>query len=295
MEAVWQWGLEFIRGVQQVHGPALDAAVRAVTLLGGKESFLILVPLILWCVDFAVGVRLAVVLLLSAFVNVGLKGLFAHPRPFELDPAVKLCDASGFDLPSGHAQSAVVAWGTIAASFRRTWLWVLGVLLAALIGFSRVYLGVHFPTSVLAGWAVGAVLVRAYFSLEPHVAGWLKRVGLAGQLALAIAVPAVLLWLYPTQDAVSAMGALMGSGVGVALTRRLAPFTVSGPLRQRALRFLVGAMGTLILFLGLRLVFPAEGEPLYLSMRCLRYAAVGLWAGLGAPWLFLRLGLASRG
>ena len=260
-----------------------------------EEFFLILLPLIFWCVDFAVGVRLAFAFLLSPYVNTVLKDLFAHPRPFELDPTVKLHDAEGYGLPSGHSQSAVVVWGIISAGFRKTWLWAVAILLMVLIGFSRVYLGVHFPTDVLGGWAVGAVLLAAYLALEPRIEAWLKRAGLAVQLALAVAVPLALLLLHPTKDTGSSMAVMMGMGAGLALTRRVAPFSADGPLWQRAVRFLVGAIGMLALYLGLRLVFPVEGEPLYFAMRAVRYGLVGLWAALGAPWLFRRLRLASSG
>jgi membrane-associated phospholipid phosphatase len=293
MEAIWQWGLEFIRTVQLVHGPALDAVFKGITFMGEEEFFLILLPLILWCVDFAVGARLALVFLLSAYTNAGLKDLFAHPRPFELDPTVKLHKAEGYGLPSGHSQSAVVVWGTIAAGFRRTWLWVVAVLLMVLVGFSRIYLGVHFPTDVLGGWAVGAVYLMGCLALEPRVTAWLHQMGLGAQLVLAVAVPLVLLLVHPTADTASPMAVLMGMGVGIALTRRVAPFSAAGPLWQRAVRFLVGAMVLLALYFGLKLAFPAEGEPLYFALRIVRYALVGLWAGLGAPWLFRRLRLAS--
>lgn len=292
MEAIWQWGLDIIRTVQLMRGPALDAIFKAITFMGEEVFFLILLPLIFWCVDFAVGARLAVAFLLAAYANTGLKDLFAHPRPFELDPAVKLHDAEGYGLPSGHAKSAVVVWGNIAAGLRKTWLWFVAVLLMVLIGFSRVYLGVHFPTDVLGGWAVGAVFLAVYLALEPHIETWLKQANLAMQLALAVVVPLALLLLHLTKDTGSAMAVLMGMGTGVALTRRIAPFSAAGPLWQRAVRFLVGAVVLLALYFGLKLVFPAEGEPLYFVMRVVRYALVGLWAGLGAPWLFRRLRLA---
>jgi len=295
MEAIWQWGLDLIRTIQLVHGPALDAVFRAITFMGNEEFFLILLPLIFWCVDFAVGVRLAFVYLLSVYANTGLKYLFAHPRPFELDPTVQLYDAEGYGLPSGHSQSAVVVWGTIATGFRKAWLWVVAILLMVLIGFSRVYLGVHFPTDVLSGWAVGAVFLAAYLALEPRFTAWLKRAGLAVQLALAVAVPLALLLLHHTRDTGSSMAVLMGMGVGVVLSRRIVPFSADGPLWQRAVRLLVGAIVLLILYLGLKLVFPAEGEPLYFVMRVVRYALVGLWAALGAPWMFRKLRLTSSG
>jgi membrane-associated phospholipid phosphatase len=293
MEAIWQWGLDLIRTIQLVHGPALDAVFKAITFMGDEEFFLILLPLIFWCVDFAVGARLAFAFLLSTYVNTGLKDLFAHPRPFDLDPTVKLHDAGGYGLPSGHSKSAVVVWGTIAAKFRETWLWVVAILLMVLIGFSRVYLGVHFPTDVLGGWAAGAIFLVVYLALEPRVTAWLKQASLAVQLALAVAVPLALLLLYPASDASKAMAVLMGMGVGIALTGRVAPFSPSGPLWQRALRFLVGAIVLFALYLGLKLVFPAEGEPLYFFMRVVRYVLMGLWAALGAPWLFRRLRLAA--
>ena len=295
MEAIWQWGLELIRTIQLVHGPTLDAIFKAITILGEEEFFIMLLPLVFWCVDFAVGVRLAFAFLLSVYANTGLKYLFAHPRPFELDPAVKLHDAEGYGLPSGHSQSAVVVWGTIAAGFRKAWLWVVAILLMVLMGFSRIYLGVHFPTDVLGGWAVGAVFLAAYLALEPRFTAWLKQAGLAVQLALAVFVPLALLLLHPTKDTGSSMAVLMGMGAGVALTRQVAPFSADGPLWQRAVRFLVGVVGLLVLYVGLTLVFPAEGASLYFVMRVVRYALVGLWVGLGAPWAFRKLRLTSNG
>jgi undecaprenyl-diphosphatase len=292
MEAIWQWGLEVIRTIQQIHGPALDTFFKGVTFMGEEPFFLILLPLIFWCVDFVVGARLAVLLLLSGYTTNGLKDLFAQPRPFQLDPAVKLYDVDGYGLPSGHAQAAVIVWGYLASVSRKTWAWIVAIVLVALIGFSRIYLGVHFPTDVLGGWALGIVLLVAYLALEPRVEAWLKRAGLGVQLALVVVVPLGLLLIYPTKDIVSAMAVLMGTGVGLVLVGRVARFSAAGPLWQRAVRFLIGMVGLLALYLGLRMIFPGEGEPLYFVLRTVRYVLVGLWISLGAPWLFLRLRLA---
>ena len=127
-----------------------------------------------------------------------------------------------------------------------------------------------------------------------RVEAWLKQAGLTVQLALAVIVPLSLLLLRPSDDNASAMAVLMGMGAGIALLRQKVSFSAAGPLWQRGARFLVGVVGLLALYLGLKFVFPGEGEPLYLAARVARYALVGLWAGLGAPWLFLRLRLASR-
>jgi len=154
---------------------------------------------------------------------------------------------------------------------------------------------VHFPTDVLGGWALGAVLLVGYVFLVPRIEAWLKSVGLAARLALVVVIPLALVLIYPSDEALSAMGVFMGAGVGIVLTGQWVPFSAAGPFWQRAVRLLLGAVIVLGLRFGLKAVFPDEGEALYALMRFVRYALVGLWAGLGAPWLFLKLKLAPRG
>lgn len=91
-----------------------------------------------------------------------VKGLVLRARP-ELVP--HLVDASGYSFPSGHATSSAVVYLTLAAlagqvtrdRAARRYLLVVAVLLAGAIGCSRVYLGVHWPSDVIAGWSFGTL------------------------------------------------------------------------------------------------------------------------------------------
>ena len=103
MEALLQWGLDLIVVIQQVRGPALDSIFRAITFSGAEEFYLLLLPVLFWCVDFGLGARVGLFLLLSSYLNVYLKDLFHQPRPFDLDPSLQLTPAEGYGLPSGHA------------------------------------------------------------------------------------------------------------------------------------------------------------------------------------------------
>jgi len=294
MDSILQWGLDLIIAIQQIHGPVLDSIFRAITSIGEEEFFLFLLPLLFWCVDFGMGVRLTVLLLFSSYLNVSLKGFLQQPRPFDLDPSVQLSDAEGYGLPSGHAQSATVVWGYVAAWSRKRWAWGVAIALVVLIGFSRIYLGVHFPTDVLAGWAIGAVLLALYLALQPGTERWLSRLSLGQQVLLALAVPLVLLLIHPVKDTTTAMGVLAGAGVGLALEHRYVPFSALGPWRQRILRFIIGGVIVVALYLGLKMVFPGEGSAFYLAFRFLRFWIIGVWVSLGAPWFFRRLGLAPK-
>jgi hypothetical protein len=89
-------------------------------------------------------------------------------------------------------------------------------------------------------------------------------------------------------------GAFFGLAAGAVLARRGAPFSVSGKRAKRVLRFLFG-IATVAIVYALPKLLLAEietgGPPL---IRFLRYALLGAWVSLGAPWLFLKMGLADR-
>jgi len=292
VEAIWQWGINLIIVIQQAHGPVLDRVFSAITLLGDEQFYLLLFPVIVWCIDYSFGAVLAVFFMLSNSINIFLKELFQHPRPFELNPGLKLCEAEGFGLPSGHAQLSVTAWGAIAIRVHKVWFTIIAILIILLIGFSRIYLGVHFPTDVFAGWIIGLILLAVYIMARFPLEKWLSGLNLWLQLLVSMGVPLLLLLLNQTNDAITSAGTLFGIAGGLVFARRYVSFSVRGPWWHRLLRFLVGFIIVLALYLGLKAIFPPDGTVFGAIFRFIRYALIGVWIVLGAPWLFRLMRLA---
>ena len=295
MESIWQWGLTVIIWMQSMRTPVVDAVFALGSFLGEEEFFFLLFATLLWAIDARVGFRIGVVFLISVCINSLAKELIAHPRPFDLDDSVGRAEPGlGYGLPSGHAQNAVVIWGGLAAWRRSTLGWVGAILIALLIGLSRIYRGVHFPTDVLGGWLMGALLLIAGLAYGQGIAARIGRWSLVAQLGLALAVPAVLAALFPDRGAVTAMGTLAGAGCGMAIALRRLPLDAGGALWQRIARLLVGLVVLVGLYVGLKEVFPGEASSLYIVFRFVRYLLLGLWVTLGAPWLFAVLRLTRR-
>ena len=112
------------------------------------------------------GALLVVVTLAGAgLLDVGLKLFFQRARPEPFFPDYPLPDS--FSFPSGHALFATCFFGGLAvllshrlrSRLLQVLIWIVALLLIVLIGASRVYLGVHYPTDVLGGFAVGIVWV----------------------------------------------------------------------------------------------------------------------------------------
>jgi membrane-associated phospholipid phosphatase len=293
VEQLINWSLDLIAAMQQIH-PALHLFFRGFTFLGQPQFYVLILPLLLWCVDVRLGARVAVFLLMSSQLNAVLKGAFQQPRPCDFEPSLQMAWFEGYGLPSGHAQFVIAFWGAIAVWARRRWLWALTVVLTLLVGFSRVYLGVHFPQDVLAGWAIGGVSLILYLGLQPPVERWLAELELRWQILLATSVPLVLFVTLARESVATAMGTLAGAGVGFALARRYVPFSPAGPLWQRSVRFVVGATVVVPLYVVLTSFSPADGFWPYLAFRFCCFVAIGLWVTLGAPWLFKVLRLVQE-
>lgn len=154
--------------------PALNRVLIAITYMGNWQSITLLgIALLLHPKTRKnIGLPFAVVSLSSTVLYKIVKSIFARPRP---DVAVRLIEQGGFSFPSGHSMNGLVCFGILIYLIRRycknkKTANLLTGLLAALIfaiGCSRVYVGVHFPTDILAGWSLGAAfLTFAIIMLE---------------------------------------------------------------------------------------------------------------------------------
>jgi membrane-associated phospholipid phosphatase len=300
MDTALLWGLPIITGLQSL-GTFLVLPMKVLSFLGTEEFFLLVMPGMVWCVDASLGLRMGLVLLTSASFNSMLKIAFGWPRPFWVSDAVTAhAFESSYGFPSGHAQASMVLWGRMAAGLRRR-AWVIGLgLLIFLISLSRLYLGVHFPSDVLAGWVVGGILLALFLLLEKPVGAWIGRQTLGLQLVIPLLAALVIIgkgaWMSAATadrvDVVSSAGTLFGLGTGAVLLRRWGKFSAKGSLGARAARFALGLVGVLLIYFGLRLILPSGEGLLPQSLRFVRYALVGLWVAYLAPWVFVRLRLA---
>ena len=289
--------IEWMLAMQEAGGSFGATFFKSITFLGDQEFYLLLFPLLFWCIDTRLGIRVAVAYLLSTILNVALKDLIDQPRPFELNPAVGLIDEYGRGMPSNHAQATAIIFGILAHHFKKSWGWVIAIIIPLLVGFSRIYLGVHFPSQVLVGWGIAIVLLFIYINFLEQVEAWLMSRSLMQHLILATALGAVIIWfLGDNGDIIAATAVLWALWSGVALLRALnIPFfNMDGTLLQKIGRFVLGAIVVFAIFAGLSAIFPDEGEAFYAPLRFVRYGLVGLFVSLGAPWLFTKMGLSTN-
>ena len=147
-------------------GPAwLETVMRDITALGGLTVLGFVTLAVLGLLWFQSRRRAAGLLLLAIIggqvFSTLSKAIFDRPRP-DLVPHGTLVTSASF--PSGHSMMAAVVWLTLAAMVTRVqpdrvlrlYITALAIAVTLAVGFSRVWLGVHWPTDVLAGWAAGA-------------------------------------------------------------------------------------------------------------------------------------------
>jgi undecaprenyl-diphosphatase len=167
--------------IDALRSPAIGdllSPLRAITELG-STSAVVAVAALAFALAVAIGpwrhgLIAALTILLASIANSALKIAIRRERPDLLDPLIV---ERGFSFPSGHSALGMVAYGILAVLVSRSRLpapWRIGIVVAlgalvALIGISRIWLGVHYPTDVLAGWAAGGVIVLAYAALTRRV------------------------------------------------------------------------------------------------------------------------------
>jgi len=182
---VQQFDNQILNWVGTLRTPFLNMMMVDITALGGLALTIVLgllsVAVFILAGDPAAAIHLVLTATGGFFISIYTKGLIARPRP-EVIP--QLIHASGFSYPSGHSITSSAIYLTMAilacrhfqALRSRITLLALAAIMIALISFSRIYLGVHFPSDTMSGalmglaWALfmAALFAKTHFSAKKH-------------------------------------------------------------------------------------------------------------------------------
>ena len=163
--------MEFLRFLEGIRTPIGDAFFSTVTHLGEETIFILVGLLFFWCINKKQGYFILSVGFLGTIINQFLKLTFRIPRPWVRDPEFTIvesarAEATGYSFPSGHTQSAIGVFGSIARITSHKLLRTLCILACVLVPLSRMYLGVHTPADVIVSTIVALLLI---FILYPVI------------------------------------------------------------------------------------------------------------------------------
>ena len=296
----WLYALEKVR----LAAPWLAAILSSFTYFGSEAIVFAVALWLLWCVDKREGFYVLSVGFLGTVVNQTLKIACRIPRPWVRDPDFTIweharAEATGYSFPSGHAQSAVGVFGSLTLWHRKSRAArIVFPILAFLVIFSRLFLGVHTPADVLFGAGCSLVLVFAVYPVFSRDRGRRALVVWVGTFLLITLgyLLFVLLCRFPADtDPVNLAEArkngwsLLGSVAGMLLFALIEPrfvnYKTEAPIPAQAVKFVGGLAVALGLKEGLKPLFSLLfGDALF--PHAIRYFLVVIAAGLLWPLTF---------
>ena len=296
--------MEFLYLLENIRMPGLNEFMLAVTNFGEETAFLMIGLIFFWCVDKRKGYYIMSVGFLGTMVNQILKLTFRVPRPWVRDPKFTILEqardaANGYSFPSGHTQTAVGTFGAVASFTKEKWLRNGCIVLAALVAFSRMYMGVHTPADVLVSAALALLFV--WILKKPVLNGGDREMKVTFIILIALSLgflAYVHLWDFPAdmdvhnmqsgmKNAYTMLGCTVGMAIVYVADKKWMRFPVEAKLWIQYIKIFGGMLLVLAVKEGLRT--PLEWILPAFPARALRYFLVVLTAGIVWPCCFRRL------
>ena len=266
--------MEILRLLEGIRTPFLDSFFSVVTHLGEETFFIVLGIIFFWCIDKKEGYYILSVGFIGTIINQFLKLLFRIPRPWVRDKNFTIVEsarseATGYSFPSGHTQSSVGVFGSIARYEKAKWLRIICIAICVLVPLSRLYLGVHTPADVGVSLIISLVLV---FGLFPFIQNCFEdtnkmRILFMGMIMLsALYCVFVNSYNFPKDtdvdnlihgeaNAFKLLGCTLGVWIGFEVDRKYINFETKGNFLCQVLKFVVGLIPTLAIKEGLKYPF----------------------------------------
>lgn len=274
--------IEIIKSIQSMMSPFWDVVFQIVTMAAEEYFYIIAASIIFWCVNKKFGYKLGFALLTSTIVNIALKDLINAARPIGVPGirSLRVETATGQSFPSGHTQGTTTFWISSIIQVRRKWIYIVGTLAIFLVGFSRLYLGVHYPVDVIGGMIIGIIGVFISNYIFEYAQTTKKT-----WILLIIIVPMLIgMIFFREKTYYTISGTVLGFYIGYILESKYLNYDV----RNTKVKQLIKVVFGLGILLTLKSVLK-EMLPINIFADFIRYFVIGLWITVGAPIIFKKI------
>jgi undecaprenyl-diphosphatase len=294
----------FLKLLEGIRFPFLDSVFSLITHLGEETIFIVLGLVFFWCINKKQGYFLLSVGFLGTVINQFLKLSFRIPRPWVRDPEFTIvesarAEATGYSFPSGHTQSSVGVFGSIARITTNKILRILCFAACILVPLSRLYLGVHTPADVIVSILVATALI---FILYPVVNKVTDKPAYMRLFLLVLTILAGLFllyvetWAFPVdidphnlesgmKNAYKILGCILGLWVAYEIDVRYIHFDTKAIWWAQILKLVLGLLPLLIIKSLLKTPLYNLFNGLYVADG-VRYFLIVLFAGCIWPATF---------
>ncbi len=302
--------MELLYFLEKIRIPELNELMLLVTKLGEETAFLVIALIVFWCVDKRRGYYVMAVGFFGTLASQCMKILCRVPRPWVKDPQFTILEAAreaadGYSFPSGHTQTAVGTFGAMAVTSGKKVVRAVCLVLAVLVGISRMYIGVHTPQDVLVGALLSIFFLAALYPLMIRSDG--KGIPLViGILTACTAAYLIFMETYAfpadtdahnlesaMKNAYTLAGCMAGLLIVYPLEKRFVNFSEKAVWWAQVLKVTLGLVLVLAVKEGLRSPLDALFAG-HLVSRAIRYGLIVLCAGLLWPASFRFFGRLGR-
>ena len=280
----FQWEVALMEAIQ-AHLGSFGVKLASFISMFGEELVLILVlGFLYWSYDKKIGRKVGLSITMGLVWNPLIKNIACRRRPYfdnegikclkPVDSSASIYDvkAQGWSFPSGHSTNSTIAYGSLAYFFKNKAVRIICIILPLLVGISRFCVGVHYPTDVLCGWILGAVIVF----LMPWLLDRARRKWLLYLVIFVVSLTGCV-WSR-TNDYYTGIGMMAGFFLGDLFEEKVVRFENTRVWWRMILRVLLGgaiyfAVNTLLKMPFPDTVLQAENALGY-SIRAVRYCIV---------------------